>query len=76
MQGSPYTRNILMQSGPIDTYPLERMVNAHEERHDLRQTSFRLIDFGRSERLDERGELRNAEEGRVMELMKLLHHDV
>ncbi|KAH6903275.1 hypothetical protein BKA70DRAFT_1302055, partial [Coprinopsis sp. MPI-PUGE-AT-0042] len=28
MQGSPYTRNILMQSGPINAYPLERMVNA------------------------------------------------
>ncbi|KAH6903271.1 hypothetical protein BKA70DRAFT_1387744 [Coprinopsis sp. MPI-PUGE-AT-0042] len=76
MQGSPFTRNILMQSGPISTYPLERMVNAYKARHDLRQTSFRLIDFGRSKRLDKEGTSRNEEETRIMKLMKLLHYDV
>lgn len=46
--GSPYTRNVLYQSGPLDTYLLARTANAYKERPDFRHTRFRLIDFGRS----------------------------
>ncbi|TEB31041.1 hypothetical protein FA13DRAFT_1629701 [Coprinellus micaceus] len=74
VQGSPYARNVLMQSGPIDTYPLDRMVNGMNERSDLRQTMFRLIDFGRSEKFDPKSGDRIAEERRVMELFKMLHY--
>ena len=60
-----------MQSGPIDTFPLSRMVNAGNERPDLRQTMFRLIDFGRSEKIDPKGSDKIEEERRVMELFKM-----
>ncbi|TEB31049.1 hypothetical protein FA13DRAFT_1733008 [Coprinellus micaceus] len=74
VQGSPYTRNVLMQSGPIDTSPLSRIVNGMNERSDLRQTMFRLIDFGRSEEFGWKTGDRIEEEGKVMELFELPHH--
>lgn len=74
VQGSPYPRNILMQSGPIDTYPLNRMVNAQNDRPDLSGITFRLIDFGRSAKFDPKEGDRMAEEARVVKMFKLFHH--
>jgi hypothetical protein len=50
------------------------MVNGMNERSDLRQTMFRLIDFGRSEKFDPKSGDKIAEERRVMELFKMLHY--
>lgn len=40
---SPYARNILIQPGPLTRPPIQRSINT---------PSFRLIDFGRTERLE------------------------
>ncbi|KAI0649760.1 hypothetical protein C8Q79DRAFT_1006101 [Trametes meyenii] len=42
VQASPYTRNMLVQPGPLSVPP---------ERRSLEQPSFRIIDFGRGESL-------------------------
>ena len=52
---SVYTRNLLFQPGPISASPEERAQNAAAKRRDLRQTSFRLIDFGRSKEVGRSG---------------------
>lgn len=42
IQKSPYARNILVQPGPLTRPPMQRSIHT---------PSFRLIDFGRAERL-------------------------
>lgn len=68
---SAYTRNVLYQPGPLFESPLVRQKNA-TKRPDLRQTSFRLIDFGRSQKYDGAA-MRGGEESTVTNLFKILH---
>ncbi|KAF6747674.1 hypothetical protein DFP72DRAFT_821473 [Ephemerocybe angulata] len=70
---SAYTRNVLRQLGPINDFPLARMCNAHN-RSDMRQTSFRLIDFGRSEK-DKDGSGIIYEEGKVCKTFRVGMYD-
>ncbi|KAJ2915526.1 hypothetical protein MD484_g4875, partial [Candolleomyces efflorescens] len=74
LHNSPYARNIVYQPGPVDASPLERAQNA-TKRPDLRKTSFRLIDFGRTERM-ENGRERSREEATVTQLFRVLHNEI
>ena len=71
MHESPYTRNVLYQPGPLTASPSEREENA-TKRPDLRQTSFRLIDFGRSVKYDGEKE-RSLEESVITKTFRILH---
>ncbi|RXW19969.1 hypothetical protein EST38_g5889 [Candolleomyces aberdarensis] len=71
LHNSLYTRNILYQPGPVDASPMERAQKA-TKRSDLRKTSFRLIDFGRTEKIQDRS-LRLWEEDVATKTFKVLH---
>lgn len=71
MHQSTYTRNVLYQPGPLSASPLGRQKNA-TKRPDLRQTSFRLIDFGRSLKYDS-ASVRAVEESDVTKTFRILH---
>ncbi|KAJ3523756.1 hypothetical protein NMY22_g11302 [Coprinellus aureogranulatus] len=71
---STYTRNVLHQPGLLSDAPEIRQKNAEEKRADLRKTSFRLIDFGRSYKYDNAGE-RASEEMDVTKTFRILHMD-
>jgi hypothetical protein len=60
------------QPGPVDASPLERAQNA-TRRSDLRKTSFRLIDFGRTVEMKNAGERCNEEET-VTKMFHVLHN--
>lgn len=69
--GSLYERNVVVQPGPITEWPAFRGM-------DRRQLSFRLIDFGRADRLGKTGDhleyIRQKEE--VCKLFRLLQYSV
>ncbi|KAF5335462.1 hypothetical protein D9611_012156 [Ephemerocybe angulata] len=79
---SAASRNILYQPGPLTAHPLERQKNATKT-PSRRQTSFRLIDFGRSKpTYGEDGEdtpggrgLRGSEEQEIVTMFRVMHMD-
>lgn len=73
--GSIAQRNILVQRGPLTVAPFYRALqalNALENGGEL-EHSFRLIDFGRSAPMDERGAGRMRERSDVKELFGFTH---
>ncbi|TFK23387.1 hypothetical protein FA15DRAFT_620944 [Coprinopsis marcescibilis] len=70
VHGSAYTRNVLVQEGPLNKFPLFRMLDQRQNPTAPPRKSFRLIDFGRSQSSSGQAEI-YPESSKVSELFRV-----